>query len=192
MTLINDVQPGQRITLEQYKALPEGPPKYEFELGVLVPMTQPTPEHQDVFIDLCHLLRWHVRRNKLGRVFAEPDVFLPDGRGYIPDIVFLSNERMGLYDTDDKCIHGAPDLCVEVISGRPSRDRVDKFSVYFKNQVPWYWLVDPATLDLEEYQAIEGGYLRTASILGGDDFKPALFPSLVINLKRLLEEGTPT
>ena len=176
------------MTLEKYKALPEGPPKFEFENGELIPKTQPTPEHQDVLVEICHVLRRHVRRGKLGRVFMEPDVYLPDGRGYIPDVVFLSNERLGLYDERSKSIHGAPDLCVEVLSTRPSRDLVDKFRVYAQNKVLWYWVVDPIELTVEEYQLKDGTYDRTTSVAAGEKFAPALFVGLTINLKTLLEE----
>lgn len=188
MTL-TEIQARQPITFEQYKALPEGPPKFEFEQGSLIPMTQPTPEHQDLFIQLAHLLRGHVRRNNLGRVFAEPDVYLPSGEGYIPDLVFLSVEKLSLLDPTDKAIHGTPDVCIEVLSGRPGRDRVEKFSVYQQNKLPWYWLADPMTFDVEEYKLADAGYVRTASVLGGNEFSPQLFPGLMINLKRLVEEA---
>src|SRR5260370_82246 len=125
----------RRMTLAEYKALPEGPAKFEFENGELIQMPRPTPEHQDVLGVSCFALRAHARRQKLGRVFMEPDVYLPDGRGYVPDIVFLSNANLALYDEQDKSIHGSPDLCVEILSTRPSRDRVEKFRVYADNKV---------------------------------------------------------
>ena len=45
------------MTLEEFRALPEGPPYYEFEEGELIPMTSPTPEHQDILAELVHALR---------------------------------------------------------------------------------------------------------------------------------------
>ena len=78
---------------------------------------------------------------------------------------------------------------IEITSSRPSRDRVGKFVVYFEHQIPWYWLVDPDTLSIEEYQATPSGYLRTASIRRGQEFKPSLFTGLVLNLQLLLEES---
>ena len=175
------------MTLEEYKALPEGPPKYEFENGELIPMTQPTPEHQDVLVELCHAMRAHVRRHNLGRVFMEPDVYLPDGRGYIPDVVFLSKPRLALYDETTKSIHGSPDLCAEILSTRPSRDLVDKFKVYADNRVPWYWVIDPIELTIEEYRLTSTGYERTALISAGQAFQPILFPGFIVDLKKLLE-----
>jgi Uma2 family endonuclease len=191
MTAINTSLPRTPITLAEYKALPEGPPKHEFENGELITMPQPTPEHQDVVGVLRYALRAHVRRNKLGRAFMEPDLYLPDGPGYVPDIVFLATERLALYDEEDKSIHGSPDLCVEVLSTHPSRDRVDKFRVYSENKVPWYWLVDPIDLSVEEYRLTAEGYLRSASVPAGEAFTPALFPGFTVDLKKLMEANGP-
>src|SRR5918996_5351682 len=176
----------QRMTLEEYRALPEGPPFYEFEEGELIMVASPTPEHQDLLLELAHALRQFVRQQQLGRVFMEVDVYLPDGRGYIPDLAFLSTDHLRLLSATDRKIHGSPDLVVEVTSSVPERDRVHKFRVYYDNGVPWYWIIDSNTLAIEEYQATPQGYLRTASIAPGEDFSPQLFPGLTLNLTALL------
>jgi Uma2 family endonuclease len=176
----------QPMTLEDYRSLPEGRPFHEFEEGRLIPMTSPTPEHQDILVELGHVLRRFVRDQRLGRVFAEVDVFLPDGRGYIPDLTFLSAERMGLLSPDDRKIHGAPDLVVEITSSEPERDRVHKFRVYYENGVPWYWIIDSQTLAIEEYQATPNGYLRVASVAAGEEFRPQRLPGLTVNLAALV------
>lgn len=63
-----------RMTLEEFQALPEGPPHFEFEEGELIPMGSPTLEHQDLVGELTSLLRRFVRERKLGRVCMEVDV----------------------------------------------------------------------------------------------------------------------
>jgi Uma2 family endonuclease len=176
----------QRMTLEHYKSLPEGPPHFEFEEGELIPMTSPTPEHQTIVMRMGNLLWEFVRKQKSGEVFMEVDVYLPDGRGYIPDLSFLSADHLHLLNPDDRKIHGVPDLTVEVTSSDPERDRVHKFRVYFDNGVPWYWIVDAATLSIEEYHATRQGYLRTASIAPGEEFHPRLFAGLTINLAAIM------
>jgi Uma2 family endonuclease len=176
----------KRITFEEFRSLPEGPPYYEFEEGELVMAASPTPEHQDIIIELGYTLRQFVRQHQLGRVFMEVDVYLPDGRGYIPDLAYLSTDRLHLLSATDRKIHGAPDLVVEVTSSLPERDRVHKFRVYYNNGVPWYWIVDSTTMAIEEYHATPQGYLRTASIAAGEEFRPQLFPELMINLTALL------
>jgi Uma2 family endonuclease len=174
------------MTLEQFKALPEGPPHFEFEEGEPIPMTSPSLEHQDIVDALVLALKPFVRQQHLGRVIREVDVYLPDGRVYIPDLSFLSTDRLHLVSPEDRKIHGAPDLVVEVTSSDPERDRVHKLRVYHENAVAWYWIVDGATLAIEEYHATPEGYLRTASIAHGEEFHPQLFAGLAINLAALL------
>ncbi len=182
----------QRMTFEEYCALPEGPPFYEFEEGDLILVASPTPEHQDIVGVLWHLLWQFVRQQQLGRVVMDVDVYLPDGRGYIPDLAFLSTERLHLLNPTDRKFHGAPDLVVEVTSSAPARDRVHKFRVYYDNGVTWYWIVDSDTLAIEEYHATPQGYLRTASIAAGEEFQPRLFPGLSLNLTTLLGVSPPS
>lgn len=181
----------QQMTMEEFRALPEGPPYYEYEEGELILVASPTPEHQDIVSELSHVLRQFVRQHQLGRVVMEVDVFLPDGRGYIPDLAYLATEHLHLLNPTDRKIHGSPDLVVEVTSSMPARDRVHKFRVYYANSVTWYWIIDSNTLAIEEYHATPQGYLRMASVAAGEEFRPQLFPSLVINLAALLGVAPP-
>jgi Uma2 family endonuclease len=176
----------QLTTLEEYCSLPEGRPFYEFEEGRLIPMTSPTPEHQDILVELGHVLWRFVRGQRLGRLFVEADLFLPDGRAYIPDLMFVSTERMELLSPSDRKIHGVPDLVVEITSSEPERDRVHKFRVYYENGVPWYWIIDSQTLAIEEYQTTPDGYLRVASVAAGEEFRPQQLPGLTVNLAALV------
>jgi Uma2 family endonuclease len=175
------------VTLEEFRALPQGPPFYEFEEGELILVTSPTLRHQDILAELDHIVRRLARERNLGRVGMEVDVHLPDGRVYIPDLTFLSIGRLDLLDSRDGKIHGSPDLVVEITSSDPERDRVHKFRVYYENGVPWYWIVDGETLAIEEYHATPDGYLRTASVAGGEEFRPRFFAGLSINLAALID-----
>jgi Uma2 family endonuclease len=176
----------QRMTLEEFRALPEGPPNFEFEEGELIPVPSPTPKHQRILLQLGHYLSEFVERQKLGEVFMGVDVYLPDGRCFIPDLTFLSAAQLNLVNPEDEKIHGIPTLVVEATSSDPERDRVHKFRVYYENGVPWYWIVDSATLAIEEYQAKPDGYLRTASVASDEEFRPKLFPGLTLKLAQVV------
>ena len=186
-----------KITLEQFWALPEGPPDYEFDQGEVMELPRPHGQHQRVLKRLLGFLDQYVSQNHLGEVWPEIDVELPPGRVYVPDLCYLGSERASHYSEEDGRIHGAPDLAIEIMSpSTMSRDRLRKFNAYFEAGVPWYWMVDPQSLDLEEYRSTPEGYLRTASVEAGDSFQPGLFPGLEINLRELLgtaaaEEGDP-
>ena len=175
-----------RMTIEEFRALPEGPPFYEFEEGELIPVPSPTIEHQDIVLALASSIQQFVRQEAQGRVFMGVDVYLPDGRVFIPDLGFVSAEKRGLISTLDGKIHGAPDLVVEVVSQDEARDRAHKFRVYYDNGVLWYWLVGATSLVIEEYQATSQGYQCVSTTSAGQPFHPALFAGLVIDLGSLL------
>lgn len=104
----------------------------------------------------------------------------------MPDITVLTTERMGCLSPVDGKIHGAPDMVAEVTSGDALRDRLHKFEIYLRNGVLWYWIVDQATLAIEEYRATPEGCLRVSSVTPGQTFAPGLFPGLTIDLAALM------
>ena len=178
-------------TLEDFERLPVGPPNFEFEEGKIIAMASGTPTHQDIIAEVTVASRRHVRQQGIGRVFMEVDVYLPDGRVYVPDISYLTTEHLDYVSPVNQKIYGAPDLCVEVVSQDVARDRVKKFKVYLGNGVLWYWLIDPIALIIEEYRLTSDGYTRTASIAAGEVFAPGVFPGLEINLAELLGVTPP-
>ena len=176
---------NQRVTLEEFRKLPEGPPYYEFEAGELIRRSSPTLEHQDIVGLLFAFLHAFLRKRKLGRIVMELDVYLPDGRVYIPDLAFVAQEKNSMISPIDQKIHGVPTMVAEIISNDAARDRIRKFQVYFENGVTWYWLVTQS-LEIEEYHRMPQGYVRTASVAAGEVFRPQVFPGLEINLHELL------
>ncbi len=177
-------------TLEDWLALPEGPPYYEFEDGKLMPSPRPTPRHQEIEAALIAALHPFVQSHRLGKVWPEIDVPLPTGYGYAPDIVYLNQAHLDAYEAADGQGPVVPDLVVEVLSpSTVARDRVVKFRNYHRARVPWYWIVDPEALSIEEYRWEPEGYLRVASLAQGEVFQPILFPGLEIDLQALVGES---
>jgi hypothetical protein len=87
--------------------------------------------------------------------------------------------RQGIEAADNAAMVVLP-ACPQLVSSPGS------LRVYYGNGVPWYWIIDANTLAIEEYQATPQGYLRTASVAPGEEFRPQLFPGLMINLQVLL------
>jgi Uma2 family endonuclease len=183
---VQAVDKSQRVGMQEWLNLPEGPPYYELEAGRLVEMAAPTIRHQDIVMDLGTTLRQFCKAHEIGKTFAGVDVVLPIGKGYIPDIAFILKERLGQLIAPDEKIHGVPDLVVEVISpSTQKRDRVTKFQTYWEAGVPWYWLIDSETLAIQEFEHTSEGYLCRATVLPGKVFEPKLFPGLKIDLQAL-------
>ena len=57
--------------------------------------------------------------------------------------------------------------------------------------MPWYWIVDPDTLVIEEFHNVAGRYVRTTgaamSETGREVFQPEALPGLEIDTRALLE-----
>jgi Uma2 family endonuclease len=179
----------QTITREAFQQLPEGPPDFEFEYGVLIPMPRPHGRHQDIIAALARVLPVYVARNGLGRCWVEIDVELHAQLTYAPDLVFLTSEHAAQYREEGGKIHGVPDLAVEIVSRHnPGRDRVTKFNNYLSVGVAWYWLIDAESLVVEEYHAEAGRYVRTSAAEAGQTFRSELFPGLELDIQGLLAE----
>lgn len=180
----------QPMTLHEFFDLPEGPPDYELEEGRLVAMPRPHERHQEILASLIAAIRPYLIGQKLGRIWPEVEVVLPDETYvYAPDLAYLSDEHLDRRSKTTGRIHGAPDLVVEILS--PStrrRDRSTKMKVYRTAGVPWYWLVEQDDLTIEELELTERGYLVAQTITAGHTFTPALFPELTIDLAALMGE----
>jgi Uma2 family endonuclease len=146
-----------RKTVEDFMNLPEGS-RAELIDGDIFMSPSPRTKHQIVVGNLFALLREHVSRRSLGRVFVAPlDVHLPSGDIVEPDIFFVSNENLEIVQD---WVRGTPDLIIEVLSpdGR-ERDRIVKRDLYARNGVREYWIVDPeaGTIEVFTLQAMEYG-----------------------------------
>ena len=181
----------KRMTQEEFRRMPEGPPYYELEQGELILVPSPKNRHQTLLALLFTAVYQFVTQHNLGIVTMEVDVYFPDGNVYIPDMAFLGNARRDLLDPTDDKIHGVPDLAVELLSEDRARDRVRKARVYLANGVEWRWIVDPNCLTIEEYQATPEGYVLVAAVDVGEAFHPRLFAGLTLDLAALLGETPP-
>ena len=129
-------------TVEDYRKLPEDV-RAELIDGVLTFMEAPTFTHQELITELLFEIKMFIRENKGPcRVLPAPlDVQLDcDDRTMVqPDIALICrSERI-----TRKCIYGAPDFCIEVVSDSSrKRDYGIKMQKYMNAGVREYWIVD--------------------------------------------------
>jgi Uma2 family endonuclease len=143
--------------------LGEDPPGVHLELahGEIVVSPSLTPFHSEVIVNLTFVLKRHIDRRKLGKIFLDIDTVFDEENTRRPDIIFFAAPRLHLVGA--KALLGAPDLCIEVLS--PSSeymDREDKFALYEKHGVPTYWIVDQKARTIEAY-ALQGGRYQLAA-----------------------------
>lgn len=170
------------LTYDDYLKLPDDGNRYEILEGVLYMTPAPVPRHQRVSRNLGFILHHFVSANNLGEVFHAPlDVIFSYTSIAQPDLIFMSNARQRLVTA--KNIAGPPDLVVEITSPSTSeRDRLVKAQLYARHGVDYYWLLDPETQTLDEYQQQNGTFALVNRVQGNATFTPRLFPGLEIDL----------
>lgn len=159
--------------------------------GVLVQVEVPGRRHEKVVVGLVAPLVSWARANDAGEAFASGyKVRITDRRGVMPDVQFISKEKIPLLD-EKGLSRGAPDLVVEVISPSSQRyDRVIKLGWYAAVGVREYWLVDPIARTLERLVLGAEGKFSIADSLADDAiFEPGSFPGLSIPLADLWVEA---
>ncbi|MCS7293125.1 MAG: Uma2 family endonuclease [Gloeomargarita sp. SKYBB_i_bin120] len=144
----------KKLTVAEFLALPEGDITYELVEGQAVPKDKPmSPKrfHARVQPVLWRIIEdWCTAPNcpKPGSAYTEWAVVLQhQGETWIPvpDIIYISEQRLPLADmTDEPCLV-IPELVVEVLS--PSQtfgDMAQKAVDYLEAGVNRVWIVDPA------------------------------------------------
>ena len=146
-----------KFTYEDYCNAPEDK-RYELHDGDLVVVPAPKEQHQDAVGTLYYFLRVFVLGNSLGRVYIAPfDILFSNTDVVQPDVIFVSNERLGIITPDN--IQGAPDLVIEVLSPSTAhRDRTFKRSLYARHGVREFWMVDTDAHTIEVLLLGASGY----------------------------------
>ncbi len=176
-----------RFTYEDYKTLPEGK-RYEIIDGDLMMVPSPDTEHQDIIGSLFSLLREHVLKRRLGKVYLAPlDVVMGDMDKedvVQPDIFYISHANRRIIRHE--AIYGAPDLVVEVISpSSTQRDRNTKKKLYARHGVREYWIVDSQSQTVEVFERKAKSFERVGFYGAHQTLHSVILPDLKISLADL-------
>lgn len=98
--------------------------------------------HGATIMRLGARLQTHVETKELGSIYSPDTTFMIGQNQRLPDLAFLSNERMPEEDQLDGIAPIAPDLAIEVISPNDVLEKVtSKIEDYFAAGVRQVWLV---------------------------------------------------
>jgi Uma2 family endonuclease len=185
--------PGQRMSLEAFLALPEGPPYFELIGGVLharyqsldtkvyESMSHPIPAHQRLVSKLHYLLFHFLVSHPLGEVFLAPlGCQLSPGNLFQPDLFFILTNRIGI--VGKKGIEGAPDLVVEILSPTTARhDLNKKMPIYAQAGVRELWLVDLDARTLTRHDNLGGTWQLSATLTSAEaSLTSGVLPGLLV------------
>jgi Uma2 family endonuclease len=175
---------ARNLTVEEYIAFEERSEiRHEFINNQLIPMPGTTDDHNDICINLTHLLKMLLKTRGKFKVHQENiKVQILHERDYTyPDVVVVSDPR----DFETRYIKKYPSVIFEVIS-RTSRidDQVDKF-IRYKNieTLQNYILVDAEKVFVEvRYKTPEGDWEANTYLQADAQFPvPALGLDLAID-----------
>jgi len=156
------------------------PPRYEKLGGKIYALARPALFHSHVACNIRDIFRRYLR-GKHCKTFLEPDVFINEDNP-IPDVVIVCDKDKIKYNG----IYGAPDLIVEVLSpSTGKRDRSYKKNLYEQCGVKEYWLVNPATQEIEVYVLKDGQFIL--------EIVPAIIPDYMLSkLTKVEIEDAPS
>jgi Uma2 family endonuclease len=145
--------------------------RYEIIDGELYVSHQPSWHHQYACRRLIAVLDHWSLATGLGEPSGAPGIIFAEDQDVAPDVVWISHGR--LQGTLDQAGHltQAPELVIEVLSPGSTnirRDRDLKLSLYSRQGVEEYWIVDPLAQTIDVFRQ-QGGHLAHVDWLNAED-----------------------
>lgn len=124
----------------------------EFINGEIIVQSPAKKQHNDISANLVSLLRTYVDLHELGFLGYETVLVSLTRNDYLPDICYFSSEKAD-HLSSNQMKFPAPDLIAEILSPSTAKvDRTVKFEDYAAHGVTEYWLIDPDTETVEQYE----------------------------------------
>jgi Uma2 family endonuclease len=179
---------SMRWTSADLETLPDDGKRYEIIDGELFVSKQPHFYHQDVCSKLITLLTVWSNETKLGHAIVAPGLIFADDDDVVPDVAWLSNQRLAVALGADGKLHSAPDLIIEVLSPGTRnirRDREAKLKLYSRRGVLEYWIGDWKTCSLDVYRRQHANLDQIETLEKGDILQSTLLPGFSCQLNDL-------
>jgi Uma2 family endonuclease len=159
-----------RFTSHDLELLPENEgTKYQIIDGELYMTRAPHWNHQRTCFKICRELENY--SDGLGEASITAGVLFSETDNVIPDVVWISNERLHLLLDESGHLTGTPELIVEVLSSgktNEDRDKEAKLKLYASRGVEEYWIADWRLQQVEVYRR-ENTTLKLIATLFKDD-----------------------
>jgi len=170
-----------RWTTRDLDAMPDdgGWKRYEIIDGELSVTRAPHIRHQGTAGKLQVRLETWSEQTGLGSAFQTPGVIFSPPDAVIPDVVWISRDRLANGIDEAGHLTVAPELIVEVLSPgdlNEQRDKEVKLKLYSLHGVQEYWIVSWQRQTLEIYRRAEAQLQLFGTLLVGDTLTSPLLP----------------
>lgn len=177
-----------RWTTADLDLFPDNGTRYEIVDGDLFMTRAPHWRHQETCGKVFRVLDEWSEVKRLGRASIAPGVLFSETDNVIPDVIWISNERLELIEDEAGHFNGAPELAVEVLSpgiDNERRDREAKLKLYASRGVQEYWIVDWRLRQVEVYRREQATLRLIATLFVDDELSTPLLPGFGCLVARL-------
>ena len=175
-------------TIRDLELLPDDNNRYEIIDGELYVSRQPDWEHQLVSGEIFAVLRAWSRQTGAGVANFTPGIIYADDTNVVPDVVWISQERLSSALQADRKLHNTPELVVEVLSPgseNERRDREVKRKLYSRRNAKEYWIVNWRERNLEIYRRQEAVLELDRTLNETDTLESPLLPGFRCKVSEL-------
>jgi Uma2 family endonuclease len=154
--------------------------RYEIIDGELFVTRAPGWKHQAACINIGTVLKLWSDESGLGQANITPGVIFSDSDNVIPDVVWISNDRLERLLDEAGHLTAAPELVVEVLSpGKTNerRDREAKLKLYSAQGVFEYWIVNLKEQTVEVYRRENAALKLVATFYSQDELTSPMLPN---------------
>lgn len=160
-----------RWTTADLELFPDNGNRYEIIDGELFVTGMLHWNHQRACVQISSALYFWLQNTGLGEVAIAPGIIFGDNDNVIPDVVWVSKEKLAELLDEAGHLTAAPELVIEVLSSgveNEKRDKELKLKLYSSRGVREYWIIDWRKQQVEVYRR-EQGILKLAATLFKDD-----------------------
>ncbi len=161
--------------------------RYEIIDGELFVTRAPHLKHQMTLGRIYRALQAWADETVNGEALLTPGVIFSDADSVIPDVVWISRDRLDLLLDEAGHLTGAPELIVEVLSPgtqNERRDREAKLKLYSSQGVEEYWIADYRLQKVDVYRRENAQLKRTATLLLNDEINSPLLPNFQCQIQQ--------
>jgi Uma2 family endonuclease len=144
-----------RWSSRDLELFPDDGKRYEIIDGELYVSKQPHWQHQFVTGRIFQLLQTWSDQTQAGMANLAPGLIFADDDDVVPDVIWISHDRLQTALWEDGKLHTSPELVVEVLSPGSSNERRDrelKLKLYSRRGADEYWIVNWREQRIEVYR----------------------------------------
>ncbi|NDJ24905.1 Uma2 family endonuclease [Nostoc sp. B(2019)] len=194
------------VTFEEFVQWKPDGGHYELHDGVIVEMTQPLGDHEEIIGFLATKLPIEYERLNLPYFIPKTALVKPpeNESGYSPDVLIINRSNLvnePLWKKESTVTQGVSiPLVIEVVSTNWRTDYYTKRGMYEEIGIPEYWIVDylalggksfvgnPKQPTISIYSLVEGEY-QVSQFRGSDSIQSPTFPELNLTAEHIFNAG---